>query len=153
MDWDWTILHFSLNSASFQCSAVAEQAMSHKWRSRQGCLPREPPCDHHRIIVRFQSLQVLELLNGKLWQRSFYLHLFDLYQSLERRFVTMSGQPAVTLNAAFDKLKQTVSPADATRFQSTTLEDVWKAARDIERVQKQRQSLRNLARIKPLWMG
>ena len=65
----------------------------------------------------------------------------------------MSGQPAVTLNAAFDKLKQTVSHADATRFQSTTLEDVWKAARDIERVQKQRQSLRNLARIKPLLDG
>jgi hypothetical protein len=48
----------------------------------------------------------------------------------------MSGRPAATLNAAFDMRKHTVSPADGTRFQSTTLEDVWRAARDIERVQK-----------------
>lgn len=63
------------------------------------------------------------------------------------------GQTPPAFEAAFNRLKQTVTPHDAIRFQSTTLEDVWKSARDIERVQKQRQSLRNLARIKPLLDG
>lgn len=62
----------------------------------------------------------------------------------------MAGQPPAAFGAAFDKLKQSVSPADAIKFQSTTLEDVWKATREIERTQKQRKSLHNLARIKPL---
>jgi hypothetical protein len=65
----------------------------------------------------------------------------------------MAGYPPAAFGAAFDRLKLSVSPADAARFQSTTLEDVWKAARDIERAQKQRQSLHNLARIRPLLDG
>lgn len=62
----------------------------------------------------------------------------------------MAGQPPAAFGAAFDKLKESVSAADAIKFQSTTLEDVWKATREIERTQKQRKSLKNLARIKPL---
>ncbi len=57
----------------------------------------------------------------------------------------------VEFNKAFDKLKQSVSPGDAFEFQSTTLQDVWKAARDLERVQRERQSVRNLRRIEPFF--
>jgi hypothetical protein len=61
-----------------------------------------------------------------------------------------SLDPESTIEAAFRKLKQSVSSNDALVFQSTTLEDVWKAAEEIERVQRQRRSLRNLKRIEPL---
>jgi hypothetical protein len=50
---------------------------------------------------------------------------------------------------AFKKLKDSVTPADATAFQSTTLEEVWKAAEDIEKAHKERRSLRNMAHIAP----
>lgn len=58
--------------------------------------------------------------------------------------------PELTIERAFLKLKQSVSNNDAVVFQSTMLEDVWKAAEEIERVQRQRKSLRNLKRIEPL---
>jgi hypothetical protein len=58
--------------------------------------------------------------------------------------------PEWAIESAFLKLKQSVSNNDALVFQSTTLEDVWKAAEEIERVQRQRKSLRNLKRIEPL---
>src|SRR6266498_5323883 len=55
-----------------------------------------------------------------------------------------------TFQVAFNRLKQTVSFHDACTFQSTTLKDVWKAAQEIQNVQRQRRSLRNMARLKPL---
>jgi hypothetical protein len=51
---------------------------------------------------------------------------------------------------AFSKLKQSVSPTDAVGFQSTTLQEVWKAALDIQQRQREKSSLRNLRRIEPL---
>ena len=56
---------------------------------------------------------------------------------------------AATFNEAFEQLKQSVSLTDAKDFQSTTLADVWNAARAIECVQRERASLRNLRRIGP----
>src|SRR5277367_5090572 len=61
--------------------------------------------------------------------------------------------PESTIESAFLKLKQSVSNSDALVFQSTTLEDVWKAAEEIERVQRQRKSLRNLKRIEPFLLA
>jgi hypothetical protein len=58
--------------------------------------------------------------------------------------------PEGTIESAFLKLKQSVSNNDAVVFQSTLLEDVWKAAEEIERAQRQRKSLRNMKRIEPL---
>jgi hypothetical protein len=58
--------------------------------------------------------------------------------------------PIATIDAAFTKLKQSITSNDALVFQSTTLEDVWKAAEEIERVQRQRKSLHNSKRIDPL---
>jgi hypothetical protein len=55
-----------------------------------------------------------------------------------------------TFQAAFNRLKQTVSFDDACAFQSTTLKDVWKAAKEIQTVKRQGYSLRNMARLKPL---
>lgn len=61
--------------------------------------------------------------------------------------------PEATIERAFLKLKQSVSNNDALVFQSTLLEDVWKAAEEIERAQRQRKSLRNLNRIEPLLLA
>lgn len=60
-----------------------------------------------------------------------------------------SAPATTTLAEAFDKLKSSVSDSDAVVFQSTLLQDVWKAARDIEHLQQRRRSVRNLRRIEP----
>src|SRR6266498_2275407 len=57
--------------------------------------------------------------------------------------------PQSTLDRAFSKLKQSVTSSDSITFQSTTLEDVWIAAEDIQTIQRQRHSLRNMNRIRP----
>lgn len=54
---------------------------------------------------------------------------------------------------AFEKLNQTVSSSDALLFNSTTLEDVWKAATQIQQAQRKRRSLQNLRRLEPLLRG
>ncbi|KAH7308822.1 hypothetical protein BKA65DRAFT_174630 [Rhexocercosporidium sp. MPI-PUGE-AT-0058] len=54
---------------------------------------------------------------------------------------------------AFNKLTATITEEHAHDFASTTLEAVWKAVRDIDSSQRQRQSAQNLGRIKPLLQG
>lgn len=80
------------------------------------------------------------------------IHVTFSSPSTETGLLGMAASaPAQTaLAEAFDKLKSSVSAGDAVNFQSTSLQDVWKAARDIERLQQQRQSVRNLRRIEPL---
>jgi hypothetical protein len=58
--------------------------------------------------------------------------------------------PLGTIETAFNQLKQSVTTTDAHVFESTTLEDVFKAAEEIERAQRQRRALRNMKRIRPL---
>ena len=58
--------------------------------------------------------------------------------------------PPPAFEEAFEKLKATVSTSDAHDFHSTTLEDVWSAAHDVERQLAARKSLRNVRRIMPL---
>ena len=69
----------------------------------------------------------------------------------------MAAQPTQTFEAAsetfkvaFTGLQQSVTSKDAAVFQETSLEDVRRAAEEIEKVQRQRGSLQNLARISPL---
>jgi hypothetical protein len=50
---------------------------------------------------------------------------------------------------AIQDLKTTLSSNDATAFAATKIEDVWKAAEDIQEAQRQRRSLRNMKRIEP----
>jgi len=57
------------------------------------------------------------------------------------------------ISDAFDRFKDTISQDHAYEFASTNLEDVWKAVREIDSSQRQRQSAQNLARIKPLLEG
>ena len=57
--------------------------------------------------------------------------------------------PTTVLQEAFERLQGSVNPQDARDFQSTTLKDVWRAALDIERQQRQRASLRNMRKIEP----
>jgi hypothetical protein len=58
-----------------------------------------------------------------------------------------------TINAAFEDLKQTITPADSRNFGVTTLQDVQKAALDIEKELGTRKSLRNMRRLMPLFKG
>jgi hypothetical protein len=54
-----------------------------------------------------------------------------------------------SFETAFNSLKDSVSAKDAAAFQLTTLEEVWKAAEEIQLAQRQRKSLRNVRRIEP----
>jgi hypothetical protein len=65
---------------------------------------------------------------------------------------TIEGRP-VAFDEAFNRLSSTVSRSDAIAFNSTTLEDVWNCAREIELAQRRKRSLRNLRRIEPLLKG
>lgn len=58
-----------------------------------------------------------------------------------------------TMDKAFRDLEQTIAPQDSRQFHCTTLDDVRKAARDIERELAARRSLRNMRRLTPLFQG
>lgn len=60
-----------------------------------------------------------------------------------------SGPSLRVFQEAFEKLRDSISAEDARSFGETTLDDVWTTAREIERQQGQRQSLRNMRRIEP----
>jgi hypothetical protein len=62
-------------------------------------------------------------------------------------------QNARIFESAIDNLKQTISSPDAAAFQATLVEDVWKAAEEIQESQRQRKSLRNMRRIEPFLKG
>ena len=64
-----------------------------------------------------------------------------------------SDSIARTFEIAIKTLKQTISPTDAITFQSTSAEDVWKAAEEIEESQRKRRSLRAMKRIEPFLKG
>ena len=63
------------------------------------------------------------------------------------------ANPTNVIADAFEKLKRSISDEDAHQFASTDLKDVWKAIRDIENVQRKRQSAQNMRRIEPLLRG
>jgi hypothetical protein len=66
------------------------------------------------------------------------------------KLVAMSvPDPLASIDMAFMKLKQSVDSIDAVNFQSTTLEDVWKAVFAIQQHQRERKSMRNMQRIEP----
>ncbi len=56
-------------------------------------------------------------------------------------------------DAAFDRLRRSVTPDDARSFSSTSMEDVWKGAKGIEAELEARGSLRALRRIQPFLSG
>jgi len=62
-----------------------------------------------------------------------------------------ASRPAI--EHAFKDLELTISPAEFRDFASTTLEDVRRAALDLERQLAARRSLRNLRRLEPLFQG
>jgi hypothetical protein len=62
-------------------------------------------------------------------------------------------QNACIFEKAIEKLKQTISSPDAAAFQATVVEDVWKAAEEIQESQRQRKSLRNMRRVEPFLKG
>lgn len=62
-------------------------------------------------------------------------------------------QNARIFEVAIGKLKQTISTPDAAAFQATVIEDVWKAAEEIQESQRQRKSLRNMRRVEPFLKG
>jgi hypothetical protein len=64
-----------------------------------------------------------------------------------------ASDPLASIDMAFMKLKQSVNPVDAVTFQSTTLEDVWKAALAIQQCQRESKSMKNMRRIEPFLKG
>ncbi|KAF4635514.1 hypothetical protein G7Y89_g2570 [Cudoniella acicularis] len=58
-----------------------------------------------------------------------------------------------TVQKAFDDLKSIVSSTDSRNFASTTLQDVRKAARDVERQLAAQQKSSNMRRLEPLFEG
>jgi hypothetical protein len=63
--------------------------------------------------------------------------------------MTANQSPESILNDAFRKLRDSVSASDAISFKKTELKDVWDAAEEIQRSQRQRQSLQAMSRIQP----
>ena len=64
-----------------------------------------------------------------------------------------SSPPPVSFHIAFERLKELMSKDDARAIASTTMEDVWTAAKEIERQLEMRRSLRALRRIQPFLAG
>ena len=62
-------------------------------------------------------------------------------------------KPPLAFSAAFERLKEVVSKDDARTFNSTTMEDVWIAAKDVERHLESRRSLRGFRRLQPFLAG
>jgi hypothetical protein len=58
-----------------------------------------------------------------------------------------------TFEKAFKLIKSSVTGADAVNLQSTTLKEVEEAAQAIEARQRERRSMRNMARLKPFLDG
>jgi hypothetical protein len=65
----------------------------------------------------------------------------------------IAPQAGLIFRDAFDRFKDTVTVDEARTFQSTTLQDVRDAARDLEKQLGERQSLRNMRRIQPFFAG
>ncbi|KAH6711796.1 hypothetical protein BKA61DRAFT_693710 [Leptodontidium sp. MPI-SDFR-AT-0119] len=77
-----------------------------------------------------------------------------LYSSTyPRRSGVDTNQNARVFESAIEKLKQAISPPDAVAFQTTLIEDVWKAAEEIQESQRRRKSLRNMRRVEPFLKG
>ena len=58
-----------------------------------------------------------------------------------------------TIKKAFKDLERAICPVDSRDFASTTIGDVRRAAIEIERQLAARQSLRNMRRLEPLFLG
>ena len=66
---------------------------------------------------------------------------------------TSASPPPVSFHIAFERLKNLISKDDARTIASTTMEDVWTAAKDIESQLQLRRSLRGFRRIQPFLAG
>jgi len=65
----------------------------------------------------------------------------------------VNSQALSVLTNAFERLEGTITIDQARSFRNTTLQDVCKAAREVEKQLAARQSLRNMRRLQPLLKG
>jgi hypothetical protein len=63
------------------------------------------------------------------------------------------ADPQTVISAAFEKLKRSISEEDADTFASTELRDVRAAVREIDNIQRKRESSQNMRRIDPFLRG
>lgn len=63
------------------------------------------------------------------------------------------ADPQAVISAAFEKFKRSISEEDADTFASTELRDVRAAAREIDNIQRKRESSQNMRRIDPFLRG
>ena len=85
------------------------------------------------------------------------LYLLRYGRCIDAKFMCESmsqlAAASTTTEAAFKKLEQKVSDDHARDFYNTELKDVRHAVLDKEKWQRPRESLRNMARIEPLFAG
>ena len=102
-----------------------------------------------QILVCFSSCSIYET--------TAILYLPKLGRCTDAKFLFESmsqlASASTAIEAAFKLLEQTVSDDHKRDFYSTELKDVRQAALDIEKWQRPRRSLRNMARIEPLLAG
>jgi len=60
------------------------------------------------------------------------------------------ASPRTVIADAFEGFNRSISVEDARTFMNTGLEDVWSAAKDIDKEQRRRQLAQNLRRVEPL---
>jgi len=70
-------------------------------------------------------------------------------EGLQHSIMAAVQTPQAIIEAAFTRLKNSITVEDARTFHSTQLQDVRQAAIDIEKWQRNRGSLRNMKRIEP----
>jgi hypothetical protein len=108
----------------------------------------------HRLVAQPPHSLPRCLPNGSQSEPNLSLPLPNIQSSY---FVYVFHSPNMaalaSFQTAFDKLRESVSQSDAQKFKSTTLQDVWNAAIEIEKTQRQRQSVRNMKRIEPFLKG
>jgi hypothetical protein len=69
----------------------------------------------------------------------------------DRSSSALHPQARISINEAFERLRQSVSKDDERLFNSTTLEDVYSTARDVETQLAARSELRNMRRLQPFF--
>jgi len=155
--WPRNPTHFSVRNSGVQiCIAPLRSRLGHGSNSAVGWLPETLG---KSTLPRAYPLSSA---NVKLLQfPGTLLCPLPCYPS-NNIFITMPGlkppSPALsaarqTVERAFKDLERTIAPAESRDFSSTTLDDVRKAAIEVERQLAARQSLRNTRRLDPLFKG
>lgn len=127
-------------------------------------LPKDPNCHLTNVQSSFPHLRRRSSTSSSNLSVALDAQPFSFSENTESGFNSVcqskmplgpAASPAArqTVQAAFEELKQTIMPQDSRDFDKTTLQDVRKAALNIEAQLAARQALRNMRRLMPLFKG